>query len=149
VTTLYNFQCYPEHVLIVGVETKTVVSSLGHYIPKYARKENRIESVIYFIFVAVWFLFLLICIFSCVRIAERDPYTDILFGSGYGTERAKRYEWLLTLKERIPDEDVEMETDKYWARQREKERNETKNENAREEINGYFLHPTNLQFESS
>jgi hypothetical protein len=52
------------------------------------------------------------------RIAERDPYTDILYGSGYGTERAKRYEWLLTLNERIPDDTVETETEKYWERVR-------------------------------
>jgi hypothetical protein len=49
-----------------------------------------------------------------LRIAQIDPTTDILYGSGYGTQAAVRYSWLLNLKERIPDEDVERETDKYW-----------------------------------
>jgi len=50
----------------------------------------------------------------CPRIAKNDPYSDIIYGSGYGTEQAKRYEWLLRLSERIPNEDVERETIKYW-----------------------------------
>lgn len=41
--------------------------------------------------------------------------------SGYGSELSKRYEWLLTIEKRIPDEKVEEETDKYWARQNQKE----------------------------
>ena len=34
-----------------------------------------------------------------------DPYTDALYGTGYGTERALRCFPLLTLKERIPNEE--------------------------------------------
>jgi len=52
----------------------------------------------------------------CQRITINDPYSDILFGSGYGTEKAKRYEWLLSLPHRIPNEIVEAETNKYWTR---------------------------------
>jgi len=48
------------------------------------------------------------------RLQVLDPYTDILFGSGYGTDLAKRYEWLLELPKRIPDHLVEQETEKYW-----------------------------------
>jgi len=51
----------------------------------------------------------------CPRIAQLDPYTDYIYGSGYGTALARRYEWLLSLKERIPNERVEEETEKYWA----------------------------------
>lgn len=125
VTTLYNFYCEPEHELMVGLESPTIVSSLGHYIK---------------------------------RIADRDPYTDILFGSGYGTELAKRYEWLLTLKDRIPNEDVERETDKYWARVKEQEEKEQLERSRRmaemneDSADGEFdapFHPTELQLESS
>jgi hypothetical protein len=55
---------------------------------------------------------------KCPRITQKDPYADILFGSGYGSMEAKKYKWLLTLTDRIPDESVEEETKKYWERQR-------------------------------
>jgi len=50
----------------------------------------------------------------CLRIAQMDPYTDIIYGSGYGTPLAKRYSWLLSIEKRIPNDQVEAETDKYW-----------------------------------
>jgi hypothetical protein len=47
--------------------------------------------------------------------------------SGYRSEKAKRYKWLLSLKERILN-DVERETNKYWERIRiEKEKEEKEN----------------------
>jgi hypothetical protein len=55
------------------------------------------------------------------RLARLDPVSDALYGSGYGTDKAQRYSWLLALKERIPDELVEEETDKYWQRRWEEE----------------------------
>jgi len=42
----------------------------------------------------------------CPRIAERDPYSDILYGRGYGSQEAEKYSWLLELSERIPDSEV-------------------------------------------
>jgi len=42
----------------------------------------------------------------CPRIAEKDPYTDLLYGRGYGTKEAEKYQWLLTLKERIPESEI-------------------------------------------
>lgn len=50
-----------------------------------------------------------------VRLAELDPISDALYGTGYMTKRAERYSWLMGLRERIPDELVEEMTDKYWA----------------------------------
>lgn len=43
-----------------------------------------------------------------------DPVTDILYGSGYQSEKAIRYAWVLGLKERIPNEEVERRTEEYW-----------------------------------
>jgi hypothetical protein len=45
----------------------------------------------------------------------------ILFS--YGTELAKRYEWLLSLKQRIPNNMVEYFTDCYWNLQKQKNLN--------------------------
>jgi len=42
----------------------------------------------------------------CPRLAEIDPYSDILYGRGYGSKQAESYRWLLYLKERIPDSEV-------------------------------------------
>jgi len=39
----------------------------------------------------------------CPRLAELDPFTDIIYGRGYGSKQAEQYSWLLSLKERIPD----------------------------------------------
>lgn len=50
----------------------------------------------------------------CPGLAEIDPLSDILYGSGYGTEKAKRYEWLLSRAEQVPIKDLEAETDAYW-----------------------------------
>jgi hypothetical protein len=66
--------------------------------------------------------------FFC-RFAEKDPYSDILFGSGYGTEKALRYEWLLSLKERIPDEEVEERTNQYWEEWNKVVPHETRKQN--------------------
>jgi len=51
---------------------------------------------------------------NCPRIAKIDPYTDIIYGTGYKTERAKRYKWLLSNETRIPNDQVEEATDNYW-----------------------------------
>lgn len=50
----------------------------------------------------------------CPRIAEKDPYTDFIYGRGWGTELARRYEWLLNLERRVPDNLVEPLTILYW-----------------------------------
>jgi len=42
----------------------------------------------------------------CPRLAKMDPYSDILYGRGYGTKEAEQYSWLLSLKERIPYDQV-------------------------------------------
>eukprot|EP01124_Arcella_intermedia_P017147 TRINITY_DN2386_c0_g1_i1.p1 TRINITY_DN2386_c0_g1~~TRINITY_DN2386_c0_g1_i1.p1 ORF type:complete len:344 (-),score=94.25 TRINITY_DN2386_c0_g1_i1:116-1147(-) len=42
----------------------------------------------------------------CPRLAEMDPFTDVLYGRGYGSYEAENYKWLLKLKERIPDDQV-------------------------------------------
>jgi len=42
----------------------------------------------------------------CPRLAAIDPFSDILYGRGYGSIQAENYRWLLSLKERIPDSQV-------------------------------------------
>jgi len=39
----------------------------------------------------------------CPRLAGLDPFTDIIYGRGYGSKQAEQYSWLLSLKQRIPD----------------------------------------------
>lgn len=53
----------------------------------------------------------------CPRLAELDPYSDRLFGRGYGTTAAAKYAWLLGNPTRIPNHMVEIETEKYWKQQ--------------------------------
>eukprot|EP01124_Arcella_intermedia_P016661 TRINITY_DN23266_c0_g1_i1.p2 TRINITY_DN23266_c0_g1~~TRINITY_DN23266_c0_g1_i1.p2 ORF type:complete len:158 (-),score=24.58 TRINITY_DN23266_c0_g1_i1:8-421(-) len=42
----------------------------------------------------------------CPRLAEMDPFTDVLYGRGYGSKEAEHYKWLLALTKRIPDNEV-------------------------------------------
>lgn len=53
----------------------------------------------------------------CPRIAQIDPYSDILWGRGWGTPQAERYQWLLGNAKRIPNHLVERETDLFWSSQ--------------------------------
>jgi hypothetical protein len=50
----------------------------------------------------------------CPRLAEIDPFTDIIYGRGYGSRQAEQYSWLLSLKERIPDDQVVPKEPKFY-----------------------------------
>lgn len=54
------------------------------------------------------------------RLAVLDPITDAIYGSGYMTERAVKYAWVLGLKERIPTEEVERRTELFWQNMKDK-----------------------------